>query len=159
MFSLLKGTKECHLAPGLSLPVVLCYTPNEYCEHTGEIQIFVDDVISATVPVKGYVFLNSYVRALYYSNTLHFRVLPMAHFIVDNSELDFGIQVDEYHVASKKFLITNSGDEQGLFCLHNTIPSYLTILPSSGVIQPKHSLQVSVELLCNQVGEIDECIQ
>ncbi len=37
------------------MPVVLNYAPNEYCEHTGEIEIFVGDELTTTVPVKGYV--------------------------------------------------------------------------------------------------------
>ena len=53
MFTIVKGTHECSVAAGLSMPVVLMYTPNEYCEHTGEIQVFVDEELNSTVQVKG----------------------------------------------------------------------------------------------------------
>lgn len=44
---------ECFLAAGLAMPVVLTYTPKEYCEHTGEIEVFVGEEITSVVPVKG----------------------------------------------------------------------------------------------------------
>ena len=75
------------------------------------------------------------VNIIYY----FYRVLPFAHFTLSTPELDFGTQVDEYHVASRNLLITNSGDLKGSFRLPDTVPSYLTVLPSSGIIEPKQS--------------------
>ena len=53
VFNIIKGGEECCVAAGLSMPVILNYSPNEHRQHTGEIEVYVGDHISEVIPVMG----------------------------------------------------------------------------------------------------------
>ena len=53
VFRISKGYEECSVAAGLSMPVVLSYTPDGYHNHTGEIEIYGDSQLCMVIPIKG----------------------------------------------------------------------------------------------------------
>ena len=51
VFRLLSGNEERYLAPGLKLPVVVVYSPQDAGTHKGSLEIYVDGALEQTVPI------------------------------------------------------------------------------------------------------------
>ena len=75
------------------------------------------------------------------------------------NRIDFGIQINEHQIISKCFEITNSGNLEGSYTLQSNVASHLIVTPSRGIVGPNQSQTISVELLCNFVGKVSECLR
>lgn len=51
VFSLVSGSDEKYLAPGLKLPVVLQYSPRDERNHRGCLEIYMNASLILTVPI------------------------------------------------------------------------------------------------------------
>ena len=51
VFHLYKGSSECCVAAGMSMPVILEYTPDSSCQHNGELEIYVGEKLNAIIPI------------------------------------------------------------------------------------------------------------
>ena len=52
VFKICKGGEESSIAAGLSMQVVLEYDPNDYCEHQGELEVYVNGHVTMLIPIK-----------------------------------------------------------------------------------------------------------
>ena len=51
VFSLVSGSDEKYLAPGLKLPVVLQYSPRDERNHRGCLEIYMNASLILTIPI------------------------------------------------------------------------------------------------------------
>ena len=60
---------------------------------------------------------------------------------------------------SKYFNIVNYGNLEGHFSFQGSLSSYLTVYPKNGKVRPNQAERIQVDLMCEQVGDVEELIR